>query len=229
MVHGYMDHEQPDLFPGYFYSKVDRIDIQEFFTSFDNFNQDVFTAENTSGKISWDSYYYFEFDENFELHKDDNLWWIDAAVHHAEFVNVEPIEKTLFFVGHKAKDNMIVSELDVHAFLFQNKIFCKDILMNDNIANLDIFGEVDLENKEMALGLEISMTDLLFRSKKERIRETEEGINTLDKDKKILLRMNGPLSDHKLKIMTKKKFRTYQKDLLDNIEKAESAFNNKHK
>ena len=45
--------------------------------------------------------------------------------------------------------------------------------------------KLDLENKEMALGLEISMTDLLFRSKKERIRETEEGINTLIKTEGI--------------------------------------------
>ncbi|MCK5079585.1 MAG: hypothetical protein KAR09_06550, partial [Bacteroidales bacterium] len=200
-VHGYMDHGQPGSFPGYFYSKVDSIDIQGFFTSFDNFSQDVFTAENSSGKISWESHYYFEFDKSFKLLNDENLWWINAAIHNAEFVQVEPIEKTLFFVGHKAKDNMIVSELDIHAFMIRNKIFFKDVLMNDNIANLDVFGEVDLNTKELDLGLEISLTDLFLRSKKKRRLETQEGVITLDKDKKLLLKLSGPISDHKLKMM----------------------------
>jgi len=227
-VNGYMDHGQPGSFPGYFYSKVDSIDIQEFFTSFDNFNQDVFTAENTSGKISWDSHYYFELDKSFKLLKDENLWWIDAVIHNAEFVQVEPIEKTLFFVGHKAKDNMIVSELNVHAFMVRNKIFFKDVLMNDNIANLDVFGEVDLNKKELDLGLEISLTDLFLRSKKKRRLETQEGVMTLDKDKKLLLRLSGPISDHKLKMMSKRKFSSYREDLFDNIGKAELTFKSKH-
>jgi len=223
-----MDHGQPGSFPGYFYSKVDSIDIQEFFTSFDNFNQDVFTAENTSGKISWGSHYYFELDKNFKLLKDENLWWIDAVIHNAEFVQVEPIEKTLFFVGHKAKDNMIVSELDVHAFMVRNKIFFKNVLMNDNIANLEIFGEVNLNKKELDLGLEISLTDLFLRSKKKRRLETQEGVMTLDKDKKLLLRLSGPISDHKLKMMSKRKFSSYREDLFDNIGKAELTFKSKH-
>ena len=68
-----MDHDQPNSFPGYLYSKVDSIDIQEFFTSFYNFKQDVFTVENSSGKISWDSHYYFELDNNLKPLKNDNL------------------------------------------------------------------------------------------------------------------------------------------------------------
>ncbi|NQT78039.1 MAG: hypothetical protein HQ565_10015 [Bacteroidetes bacterium] len=228
-VHGYMDHNQPKSFPGYLYSKVDSIDIPEFFTSFDNFNQDVFTAENSSGKISWTSDYYFGLNENLKLLKDKNLWSVNFNVHNAEFDSVGPIEKTLFFVGHKAKDNMIVSELDIDVFMFQNKMYFKDVLMNDNIANLEVFGEVDLDKKELDLGLEISLTDLFLRSKKKRLQETQEGIITLDKDKKLLLRMNGSISDHKLKRMSKRKFRTYREDLIDNIKEAEIEFNRKHK
>jgi hypothetical protein len=224
-----MDHDQPNSFPGYFYSKVDRIDIQEFFSSFDNFNQDIFTAENSSGKISWTSDYYFGLNENFKLLKDENLWLVNLIVQDAEFDSVGPIEKTLFFVGHKAKDNMIVSELDIDVFMFQNKMYFKDVLMNDNIANMEVFGEVDLDKKELDLGLEISLTDLFLRSKKKRRLETQEGTFTLDKDKKLLLKMSGPISDHKLKMMSKRKFRFYREDLIDNIKEAEIEFKGKHR
>ncbi len=123
---------------------------------------------------------------------------------------------------------MIVSELDIDVFMFQNKMYFKDVLMNDNIANMEVFGEVDLDKKELDLGLEISLTDLFLRSKKKRRLETQEGVFTLDKDKKLLLRLSGPISDHKLKIMSKRKFNNYREGLLDNIEKAELSFKSKH-
>ena len=51
---------------------------------------------------------------------------------------------------------------------------------------------------------------------------------TLDKDKKLLLRMSGPISDHKMKMMSKRKFSNYREGLFDNIEKAELSFKSKH-
>jgi hypothetical protein len=126
------------------------------------------------------------------------------------------------------KEQCGVRRQNIDVFLMQNKFYFKDILMNDNIANLEVFGEVDLNSKEMDLGLEISMTDLLFRSEKKRLRETEDNVSTFDKDKKFLLRMSGPLSEHKLKLMSKRKFKHYQEGLNGNIERAEAAFKKKH-
>ncbi len=72
-------------------------------------------------------------------------------------------------MGHKSKDKMIVKDLNVNAFLFKDEIYFTDVLMNDNIANLDVYGEVDLGEKELDVGIEISLSDLFFRSKKTRI------------------------------------------------------------
>ncbi len=226
-IHGHLLRGEPNSNQGYLYSIADEIDIREFFNSFDNFGQDVFNVENTSGKISWASHYYFSLDKDFKLTKDDNLWLINAIVHHAEFDKVEPIEKTLFFVGHKSKDKMIVNKLDVKAFIYGSKIYFSDVLMNDNIANLDVFGEVDLNEKELDLGLEISLSDLFFRSKKERLVETQEGVVNLDKDAKLFLRMTGPFSDHKLKMISKRKFNKNREYLLDDIKTAEGEYRKK--
>ena len=209
---------------GYLYSKADSIDIQKFFGSFNNFGQDVFTAENSSGKISWASHYYFKLDNQFKLVSDDNLWLVNAIIHSAEFDQVAPIEKTLFFVGHKSKDKMIVSELDINAFMFGSKVYFSDVLMNDNIANLDVFGEVDTDKKEMDLGIEISLSDLFFRSKKKKLVETQEGIVNLDPDDKLFLRMSGTFTDHKLKLISKKKFNNNRNSLMKNIKTAEREF-----
>jgi hypothetical protein len=223
-VHGGMHASEPDVLPGYLYSKVDDIDIQKFFTAFDNFNQDVFTSENTSGKVSWTAHYYFELGEKMVPVRNKNLWIIQMLVHDAELDKVEPIEKTLFFVGHKAKDEMIIKSLDIKAFLIKDRLFLNDVLMNDNIANLDLFGEVNLDDKTMDMGIEISLSDLFFRSKKRRIVNTEQGDVDLEKDSKVFLNLTGPLTDNKIKLMNKRKFNKKRKSFVQMLLEEEKSF-----
>ncbi len=223
-VYGHVDIDHVNLFPGYFYSKGDSIDIKKLFTSFNDFEQDAFTSENSSGKISWASHFYFDLDKDLKLVQDNDLGLVNATIHRAEFNHVEPIEKALFFVGHKAKDKMTISKLDINVFMYKSKIFISDVLMNDNIANLDIFGEVDLNKKQMDLGIEVSLSDLFFRSKKKRLVETQEGKITLDKDEKLYLNMSGQLKDHKLKLMSKKKFTKARKNLMGEIKAAQAEY-----
>jgi hypothetical protein len=224
---GHIQIDQANSYPGYLYSKIDSIDIANLFTTFNNFKQDVFTNENSSGKITLASHSYFELDKTLIPIKDKNLWLLSFIVHQSEFDQVVPIENALFFVGHKSKDKMIISRLNANAFMFQNKMYFTDVLMNDNIANLDLFGEVDLENKTMDIGLEISLSDLFFRSKKNRLVQTKEGIVNLEKDAKIFLNINGPLSDHKLNLSSKRKFNSDRKDIMDEVKKAEKEFQKK--
>ena len=195
--------------------------------AFNNFNQEVFNTDNSSGTLSWNSNLYFDIETPLLPITKDNLWKFDISVHDAEFRNIEPIENALFFIGHKAKDNLKVKELDIRAYLFEDKILFKDILMNDNIANLDLFGEIDLNDSLIDIGVEVRLSDLFFRSKKNRIIETREGKINLDKDLKVYLKMEGPLSEHKIKKSSKKAFKTKRDNLSNTIEKAENEF--KHK
>jgi hypothetical protein len=223
-VHGGMQKSDPDGLPGYLFSNVKDIDIRNFFAAFDNFNQAVFTSENTSGKVSWMTHYYFELGDNMVPVRDKNFWIIQLLVHDAELDKVEPIEETLFFVGHKAKDKMVIKSLNINAFLIQDRLYFNDVLMNDNIANLDLFGEVDLDDKTMDTGVEISLSDLFFRSKKKRMVKTEQGEVDLEKDSKVFLNLTGPLTDNKIKLMNKQKFNKKRKAFVENLLEEEKLF-----
>ena len=96
--------------------------------------------------------------------------------------------------------------------------------MNDNIANLDVFGEINFDDKLMDLGLEVSLTDLFFRSRKERLTETMEGIVKFDKDAKLFVGINGTLSDSKLSLISDKKFNNNRQELQSEIKKAEKEY-----
>jgi len=221
-TNGYMLNDASNSFPVYVASQTDSLDIQYMLGAFNNFNQDVFNADNSSGTLSWNSNLYFDLKTPLFPIINKNLWKFDISVHDAEFSNIEPIENALFFIGHKAKDNLIVKELDIKAYFFEDKILFKDILMNDNIANLDLFGEIDLADSLIDIGVEVSLSDLFFRSKKKRIIDTKEGRIHLGKDLKAFLKMEGPLSEHKIKKSSKKKFETKRYNLSNTIEKAEN-------
>ncbi len=223
-VHGHILKDKPRSYPGYIYSKVDSIGISEFFRSFNNFNQAVFTDKNSSGKISWASHYYFEMNKDLSLDPDGNLVIFNTKITDAEFAEVEPIEQTLFFVGHKSKDKMMVKDLNVSAFLFRDEIYFMDVLMNNNIANLDVFGKVDIGEKELNIGFEISLTDLFFKSKKSRLLQTEAGEVDLENDSKVFLKMEGLMANHKLSMINKRKFDNNRSDILADIKKAQKEF-----
>ncbi len=42
---------------------------------------------------------------------------------------VDLIENALFFIGHKAKDDLIVKELDLSAYVYDRKILFKDLFI----------------------------------------------------------------------------------------------------
>jgi hypothetical protein len=226
-VHGYILKDQPDSYPGYIYSKVDSIEISDFFRSFDNLNQDVFTSENTMGKISWASHVYFEMNKDFSLNNEKNLIIFNSKIMDAALDEVEPVQKTLFFVGHKSKDRMIIKDLNVNAFLYKEKIYFLDVLMNDNIANLDAYGEIDLGENELDIGIEISLSDLFFRSKKTRMVQTQAGEIDMEKDKKIFLQMAGPMAERKLSMINQRKFDNNRSEIMADIKKAQKEFSKK--
>ncbi len=223
-LNGYLNREKTGDYPGYIYLKTDDLDLRSILDSFGNFNQDAFTNENSTGKISTASHHYFTMDRDLGIIQDDNFWLGNVVVHHAEFDRVEPLDKTLFFIGHKARDTLIVSELDVNIMLAEDRLFFRDLLMNDNIANLALSGEIDLDAREMDLWAEISLSDLFFRSKSKRIAETQAGIVDLEHDSKLFLQMSGPLSEHHLKLENRKRYEGHAEDLQDKIDRAQKRY-----
>lgn len=212
---------------GYIYLNINNLDFSSVLHTFNNFNQDKFTSENSSGRFSSISHHYFSLNDDLSFRMDDNLWLADITIHHAEFIHVEPIEKTLFFVGHKARDTMMVSELNTNAVLVGKQFYITDLKMNDNIADLEVYGLVDVKERELEMAAEISLSDLFFKSKKERKVETEEGTIDLDTGRMIHLKLTGPLTDHKLNLVSKNKYEIYREDMMEEISNARDEFRNR--
>ena len=223
-ISAYALNSGQEFYPCYISSNLKNFDVHEILSSFNNFGQEAFTKENTTGLISFKSSHHFSLSSDFKTNIDDNLWIIDLLVHDALLENVKPIQNALFFIGHKQKSNMIIKDLEIKAFMFEDKLLFSELLMNDNIANIEIFGMYSINDSIMDLGSKISLSDIFFRSKKERILETNEGIVPLEQDSKLMLHFFGSLSDHKIKLFNRRKMNKFEKELAKEIKRANNAY-----
>ncbi|MGB5169990.1 MAG: hypothetical protein WBN69_01025 [Eudoraea sp.] len=222
LAHGFLKKENNSSFPSYIFCKSEKIDLSEVLEAFNNFKQDEITYKNTDGKISWQSDLHFNLIESFDTPSDSDLWKFKFRVHDAEFRNVKVIEETLSFIGQKAKDDFLVKELDIVGYLDGQEFLFKDVFINNNIVNMDVYGKVNMNDSILDLGIEASLSDLLFRSKKKRMVMTRDGEVSLDNDLKVFLNVLGPKSDRKVKTFSKNKFNNHRKELSSQIQEVES-------
>ena len=122
---------------------------------------------------------------------------------------------------------MVIKDLNVSVSMYKDKIYFTEIIMNDNIANLEVIGSYSLADSVMDVGSRISLTDLFFKTKKERILETMEGKIPLEQDSKVFLQVKGNLANHRINLLTRRKMERFEKQLKREIEIANKVFEQK--
>jgi hypothetical protein len=122
---------------------------------------------------------------------------------------------------------MIIKDLNVRVSMYKDKLYFNEIIMNDNIANLEIIGSYSLADSLIDLSSKVSFNDLFFRSKKERILETRQGNIPLQQDSKVFLGIQGHLVKHKISLLSKRKMERFETGLKREIDKANKAFQQK--
>lgn len=228
ITRGFLKKENKASFPAYIFCESNELDLSEVLLAFNNFKQDEITYKNTDGKISWESDLHFNLIESFDTPSDSDLWKFKFRVHDAEFRDVKVIEETLSFIGHKAKDDFLVKELDIVGYLDGQEFLFKDVFINNNIVNMDVYGKINMRDSILDLGVEASLSDLLFRSKKKRVVQTQEGEVPLEGDLKIFLNVLGPKENRKVKTFSKKKFNRHREELSSQIENVENRIQNQN-
>jgi hypothetical protein len=223
-IDGFFTTNRQGSAPGFLQARIEEMDISRAMSSLHNLNQDIVTSEQIKGTLSCKANMYFELQPDLKLSPGKNICMLDIDIHNAELNQVKPVQNMLFFVGHKAKDKMIIKDLKASAFFYNDNFYFSNLIMNDNIANLKISGQYALPESKIDLGAYISLSDLLFSSKEKRIVETQEGKFTLDDDMQLYLRMQGMLPDHKLSLSSKKKMKNFENDLTQQISWARKEF-----
>jgi hypothetical protein len=191
---------------GNFNSSATGVDVKQILSSFGNFGQSFLTDENVSGKVSWTADLYFRLDSNFNPIDNDNLWKFNFKMTDSQLSNVVPVENALSFIRQKSKEDILISDLEFTTFFTGKKLYFQDVAIKNSISDMNIFGTYSTLDTVADLNLQISLSDLLFKSLKKRMIETEEGLMDVGKDKNINLKFTGTIGQHHVKPIVRKEF-----------------------
>jgi hypothetical protein len=127
-------------------------------------------------------------------------------------------------VGHEAKESIHIHDAVFNLYYYKNWVILKDLKVNNNISNFDLFGSYYQLDSSLDLHMEISLTDLFFRSVKKRMLQTDEGIFNLEKDLDLFLQLHGTTEHQKFNIRNKRKHNKARKDQIRFIRQVEEDF-----
>ncbi len=202
---------------GHFYSTGTKFSIEQLINSFSNTDFSDGTHGNIEGLISYEAEGLFQMDSLLYLVNDQNFLYADIIIEEGKITNNPQLESTLSFIGHRAKDNILIKNSEFQIFLNGTDIIIQDVLIKNNISDMDIFGRYYHYDSAINLDFHVSLTDLFFRTKKKRYVDTDQGKIRLFKDLSLFIELDNSSPKNKIKIQSKRKHKLRRKDLANEI------------
>ena len=225
-LYGSLGNNPYSQISGHLYNKMVKMPVNDILLSFNNFKQNQFTYQNTSGDISWEADYYVTLTSTLQPLSEQNYLKFDFNIQDGIISDNEMINKTLFFIGHRVKEEIHIHNATFNTFLYKDWVIIKDVKINNSISNMEIFGNYHQSDSLLDLHLNLSLTDLFFRSGEKRKIQTDEGIMSLEKDASLYIDLTGNLSHQQFKIRNKRKHNAAVKDQVQFISQVEKDFQN---
>ena len=202
---------------GHFYSTGTKLSIDPLINSFSNTDLSDGSHGNIEGLVSYEAEGLFQMDSLLYLVNDQNLFYADIVIEEGKIINNPQLDNTLSFIGHKAKDSILIKNSEFQIFINGTEIIIQDILVNNSISDMNIFGRYYQYDSAINLNFRVSLMDLFFRTKKKRYVDTEQGKIRLFKDLSLFIELDNSSPKHQIKIHPKRKHRLRRKDLAKEI------------
>ena len=209
---------------GHFYSTGTKLSIEPLINSFSNTDLSDGAHGSIEGFISYKAEGLFQMDSLLHFVNDQNLFYADIVIEEGKIINNPQLDNTLSFIGHKAKDSIIINNSEFQMFINGTAMIIQDILVNNSITDMNIFGKYYLYDSALNLNFRVSLMDLFFRTKKKRYVDTEQGKIRLFKDLSLFIELDNSSPKHKIKIHPKRKYRLRRNDLAKEIAEIDTEY-----
>ena len=201
------------LIDGHFYTTGKRLSIDPLIKSFTNTDLADGRHGNIEGNLSFEAEGLFQMDSLLNIVTDQNLFYSDIIIKEGKIINNPQLDTTLSFIGHRAKDNVLIKNSEFQIFINGRDIILQDVLVNNSISDMDIFGRYYEYDSAINLNFRVSLTDLFFRTKQKRYVDTNDGQIRLFKDLSVFIELDNSSPKHKIRLHPKRKHRLKRKDL----------------
>ncbi len=152
----------------------DRIDIQQLFLSFNNFDQDFITDRYLKGEISGKSVFSAPLTSGFTLQSNDLKCESSVVVTNGELVDFEPLNSLSSFINIEELKDIRFSKLENNIIITDSKVIIPRMSVSNSAINLIAEGEHSFDNL-YEYHIRLKLSDLLYNKAK---KDDEAGFET---------------------------------------------------
>ncbi len=179
---------------------------------FNDFEQNVLTSKQVEGRLSGNITLTALIDRNLHLPGDDIAYYGSYALNDAELIDFEPIVKALKSFKKKEASHVHIDNLNGKAVYHRHQLIIPELSFNSNISDISMFG-IRSPNEEMDFYFELSLGQLLFKSKKRKQKEREGKKEKKDGIMDMRINLIGQPGDMKVKTRSKKVWEEKQRSV----------------
>ncbi len=170
---GMMVTAEDGTYPVRIQSKINGLNIQQLFTTFNNFGQEYIVDENLKGSASGEVDFSATWDRNLKIVKKTIVAESHVIITRGELIDFEPMLGLSKFIEVEELQHIHFSELENEILIKDEKITIPQMDIQSSALNVTLSGEHDFENN-ISYKTKVLLSELLFRKAKDRKQENEE-------------------------------------------------------
>ena len=154
------------------YSHIDinNINTRRMLAMFNNFSQNVITDKHIKGYLGANLQLSGELDNNLDFLEDDFSYNANFTLNKGELIDFEPLTKGFKFIKKEEAAHVLIEDLKGRAIYHKNQVLMPELTFNSNLSYVTLFG-IRQADKFLEWNLELSLGDLLFKSKRKKLDE----------------------------------------------------------
>ena len=195
-------------------SKLENIDINKLFYSFNNFGQKFIVDENLNGNLNGTIKFSGTWDKKLNIIPEKIFSKCDININKGELVDFEPMQSLSRFADVEELKYVQFSELHNTIYIKDKKVIIPDMQIISSAFNLGISGEHTFNN-EIDYHLNLLLSEVLSSRFKKRKKKDGEFTNIEDDElgrTTLFIAITGTVDDYKLSYDRKKARKKLKQD-----------------
>lgn len=196
-------------------SQLKDININQLFTSFNNFGQDFLVADNLQGKISGNIDYSSDLDKELIPVASGVVAQSDVTISNGELINFDPIKKLSKFISLSELEDINFSTLQNSIMIKDEKVFIPQMNINSSAFDITASGTHNFDN-HFEYKVKVNLSEFLAKKARKAKKENDE-FGVIEKDDggrtSLYLSITGTPDDYKIKYDKKEAVQQIKSDL----------------
>ena len=152
---------------------LNRIDIQQLFTSFNNFSQSFIVDENLSGKLGGKASFSACWDNHLNFIPSSLTAQADVEIINGELLKFEPMLSLSKYINVEELKHIKFKTLKNTIYIYDQNIRIPEMLINTSAFNIALSGTHSFDN-DFDYRLRVALSDVLFKKAKRKKKEIED-------------------------------------------------------